>query len=535
MIKIKKLLKGDKARAKIKEGIDLVADYTKVTLGPKGRNVALNQYGPLPTRVVNDGVTIANEISSPDCFIQSGVEMVQEICRKTNFNAGDGTTQTALLTQALIEEGQKYILTGINPIDVKKELESDLERILKELASMSNKIENVSQIRDIATIAGNNDPEIGKAIYSVMKEVGMNASIVIEKGDATRIKTKSVPGMWFDKGYRVPAFINNIKMTAEHTNPSIFLIDSELKWDDDIDNFFKKIAEQNLTRVVIIANEIEGEVLGSLALTNKERLEKGEGIAVCAIEAPAFGEDRKDIMEDIAIYTGAKVISKANGFDLDKVNPLEVAGTCKKFLASSKTTTIIEGAGEEEKVKERIKEIQGLIDQLGPTEKTIKYNLEKRRDTIQSGVGIIYAGGSTEIEIKDRQLRLEDAVLASKSAVKEGYVDGGGITYLRLTAIDNLNIILKIALEAPIKQIALNAGKNPDTILEKYYETFEGYNAKTDKFEDLAKAGVIDATLVVKNALLNAVSLASMFLTTEGIIAEELEKSGDDFHKPRLK
>jgi len=229
-MKVKKLLKGDQAREKIKEGIDLVADYTKVTLGPKGRNVALNQLGPLPTRVVNDGVTIAEQIASRDPFVQAGVEMVQEICKKTNFNAGDGTTQTALLAQAIINEGQKRLVTGYNPMDLKRKIEEDLESALERLEKMSHKVESVEEIRNIATIAGNNDPEIGDAVAGVMEKVGMNASIIIEKGNEQRIRTEAVKGIWFDKGYRVPAFINNPKMTAEYSQPNIFLMDFELKW-----------------------------------------------------------------------------------------------------------------------------------------------------------------------------------------------------------------------------------------------------------------------------------------------------------------
>lgn len=526
-MKVKKLLKGDQAREKIKEGIDLVADYTKVTLGPKGRNVALNQLGPLPTRVVNDGVTIAEQIASRDPFVQAGVEMVQEICKKTNFNAGDGTTQTALLAQAIINEGQKRLVTGYNPMDLKKEIEKDLESALERLGKMSHKVESVEEIRNIATIAGNNDPEIGDAVAGVMEKVGMNASIIIEKGNEQRIRTEAVKGIWFDKGYRVPAFINNPKMTAEYSQPNIFLMDFELKWEDEVMEFFKKIEQAGMDNIIIIANEIEGQLLYSLSLTNKARIEKGEGIYVCAIEAPFGGPDRKDFMEDIAIYTGGKVISKDNGCEtVNHANPEEFVGKCDKIVVTSKTTTIIGGKGDEKAVKDRVAEIQGLIDQLDPNEKTIRENLEKRRDTLDSGVGIIYAGGSTEIEIKDRTLRLEDAVLASKSAIKEGYVPGGGKTYLELSRYIETDI-MRNALQEPIKQIARNAGKNPESIVEKCLYSDVGYNAKTDEFEDMIKVGVIDATLVVKNALKNAVSLAVMFLTTEAIVAEHEEKEDE--------
>ena len=534
MRKGKILLRGEEARQKLKEGIDLVADYTKITLGPKGRNVALNQYGPLPTRIVNDGVTIANEIKSEDPFVQSGIEMVQEICKKTNFNAGDGTTQTALLTQAIINEANRLIAAGNNPVDVKKGLELDSEKLLKQIGDMSHKVENTDDIRHLATISGNNDKEIGNAVADIMDKVGMNASIIIEKGKTERIRTEAVKGMWFDKGYRLPLFINNPKMTAEYKNPNILIIDSDIRYDDEIIELFKKITDAGLDRIIIIANQIEGEALYSLAKTNRLRVERGEAIYICAIEAPRAGEDRKDIMQDIAIYTGGQVIGGEGRQELDKVNLEEVIGSCEKIIVSSKNTTILKGSGDKEKVKARINEIQGLIDQLDPTEKTIRENLEKRKDTIQSGVGIIYAGGSTEIEIKDRQLRLEDAVLASKSAVKEGFVPGGGFTYLALSRSTG-NLIFREALKKVMAQVAENAGKVPEQIVEKAIDKRGGYNALTDEFDDMVEAGVIDATLVLKNALSNAVSLACMYITTEGIIAEYVKEEGNDFNKPRLK
>lgn len=518
-----KIVFGDEAKEKFKEGIDLVANCVKVTLGPKGRNVALKQIGPLPTRVINDGVTIAEQVKSDDPLVQAGIESVIEICRKTNFNAGDGTTQTALLAQKITDEGKKRLMNDINPIDVKKELEDDLDKLLAHLKDLSKKVEKIEDVRSIATISGNNDTKIGDAVAEVMEKVGMNAAIRIKKGSDEAIKTESAKGIWFDKGYRVPAFVNNPKITSEHTDPYIFLIDENLRWSDEIMDFFEKIQEAGMERIIIIANEIEGDALYALALTNKAFLEKNGSIAVCGIEAPFAGPDRKDFLEDIAIYTGAKVISKDNGYELKSVDPKEVAGKCENFEADSKTTTIIGGKGDKDKIKERIDHIKGLIEQTGPNEKTIRENLEGRRDTLESGVGIIYAGGSTEIEIKDRMLRLEDAVLASKSAVKEGYVSGGGLTYLELSKLANSKI-LRNSLQSVTRQIAENAGKNPDSIIEGSGENGIGYNAKADKFENLAESGVIDAYLVVKNALKNAVSLSSMFLTTEVMVVEYDDK-----------
>lgn len=540
-MKVKKLLRGEKARIKLKEGIDTVANYTKVTLGPKGRNVALNQFGPLPTRVVNDGVTIAEEIKSEDPYIQAGVEMVQEICRKTNQNAGDGTTQTALLAQAIINEGQKRLVAGYNPIDLKKEIEEDLESMLDIIKDQSKPVKDIEDIRNLATISGNNDKEIGDALADIMKEVGMNASILIDKGSEAKIKIETVKGIYFDQGFRVPAFINNMdKGIAEYKNPNIFIVNENIRYDDDIKDFFIKCSELDFNNIVIIAKEIEGEALITLALTHKAKYtnpEKDINVNLLAIQAPFIGPDQEDFMEDLACYINGKVISNLN----EVKDPREVVGTCERLVANSKNTTIIGGSGSEENVKKKIVEIKNLIEQTSPSEKTIREKLEKRKDVLESGVGIIYAGGATEIEIKDRLLRLEDAVLASKSAVKEGYIQGGGLLYLLLSQHAKTDI-MRNALKIPTWQIAYNAGKTPEMVVADVLKGWKGgkevtvgYNAKTDVFEDLIKAGVIDATLVLKNALKNAVSLACMFLTTEAIITDfDKYEEGNTGKKPKF-
>jgi len=525
-VKIKKKLFGEEARLKIKQGIDEVANYTKVTLGPKGRNIAFNQWGPLPTRVVNDGVTIANEMGDEDPFVNAGIEMIQEICRKTEQNAGDGTTQTALLTQAIVAEGQKRLISGVNPMEMKRELEDDLAGLLTKLKEFSYPVKTIDDMRNIAVIAGNNDTEIGGAIAEIMDKVGFNASIIIERGSGEKIETETVKGIYFDKGYRAPDFINNFqKGTAEYKAPNIFLVDSELRYDDEVNDFFIKCSNQKINNIVLIANEIEGEVLMSLAATNMDKYrlaqqrELKENVEILVIEAPYFGPDRKDVMQDIAIYTGATVVK-----DLANAEPNEIKGTCERIITDSKTTTIIGAGGKQEEIDKRITNIKNEIEQLDSAEKTIKEKLEKLRDTLASGVGIIYSGGRTEIEMKDRRLRLDDAVLASKSAVKEGYSAGGGKTYLVLSQHAKTEILQR-ALKEVTAQIARNAGKNADTIMETCMaskDAVTGYNARTDTFEDLIKAGVIDATLVLKSALQNAVSAATMFLTVEGIIVDTL-------------
>ena len=517
-MKVKKMLQGDEARAKIKEGIDLVADYVKVTLGPKGRNVAFKNMGPLATRVVNDGVTIAREVKSTDPAIQAGIEMVQEICERTNNNAGDGTTQTAILAQAIISEGQKRLVAGINPMDIKKDLDTEVKVLLEKLTDLSHPVEKIDDVRNIATISGNNDEEIGAAMAEVIEKVGFNASVLIEKGNEETIKTETVKGMYFDKGFLSPIFINiREKGIAEFKNPKIFIVNDTLRWDDELIEWFGSCLKSGYEKIILIANDIEGEALETLCLTNLDKYTaKSDKVIIdlLAIKAPFLGPDREDFLDDLATYTGGKVVKK-----LSEVKVEEVFGSCDRLIATSKTTTIIGGAGKQEDIDKKVDEVKNLIGQLDVYEKVTKEKLEKRRDMLESGVGIIYAGGKTEIEIKDRLLRLEDAVKASKSAIKEGFVAGGGSTYLKLIEATQ-NPILSLALKAITYQVAKNAGKAPEMVIEKCLEQNLGYNAKTDTYDDLLVAGVIDATLVLKNALQNAIGLAGMFLTTEALIVE---------------
>lgn len=529
--KVVKTKMGDEARQKILEGIALVSDFVKITLGPKGRNVAFNQIGPLPTRVINDGVSIAEKIRHEDPFVQAGVEMAQEICNKTNNNAGDGTSQTAFMAYTVCKLGNERVKDGENPVDIKKELESDIPVIVKKLEELSIKVNSPDQIEQVATISGNNDKEIGKAVADVFRKVGLNASILIERGNDEAIKTEITKGLWFDKGFKAPVFMNNAdRGVAEYNEPLIFVINDDMRWVDDITDFFDKVVELNLVdkQFVFIAKEIEGECLKTLAETHYERMTKGGGINVLAIDAPFVGPDQKDFLEDLACYTGAKMIGADYGVKLSEIlNPEEYAGSCDKLVANSKNTTIVGGKGDKKKVEERITGLKALLSQKKKSEKITSEKLEQRIDSLSSGVGVIYAGGNTEIEIKDRYLRLEDSVRASKSAIKKGIVAGGGLTYLNL--IDCVKSeILKKAFTSVIKQVALNAGENPVNILSKFNKElpFNGYNANTGETENLIDAGVIDATLVIENVIKNSIGLASLFLTTEGEIVEKME--GDD-------
>jgi len=522
MIKTKKIL-GDEARIKLKKGIDLVADYTKLTLGPKGRNVAFKKIGPLPTRVVNDGVTIAQEVKDDDPFVSAGIEMVQEICKKTNDNAGDGTTQTALLAQAIVAAGFKRLSSGFNATDIEKEIVADVDNLLVELKKISKPVKTVDDVRNIATISGNNDPEIGDALASIVEKVGMHASIIIDRGTDVRIRTEAVDGIYFNKGYQYPAFINNFKQTAEYKDPKIFIVNEAVRYNSEIEEFFDVIVNNKLQDIIFICKEIEGDALGTFAETHIGKMRGEDGVFLLPLIAPGVGPDQDDFMEDLASAVNAKVIGGNNSYKLNnfKEIPLsEVMGTCERLVSTSKNTTILLGDKKENKeLHSRISLIEKQISELDSAEKVTREKLEKRRDMLTSGVGIIYSGGSTEIEIKDRNLRLEDAALASKAAISDGFVPGGGYTYLLLQESAKSDI-MKEALSAVAKQVALNAGEVPELIVARSLEYKKGWNAKSGKFEDLLESGVIDATSVVKNALRNATSLAGRFLTTEALVVE---------------
>lgn len=526
-MKIKRIIMGDEARLKAKEGIDLVADIVKTTLGPKGRNCLLKTLGPVPPRIVNDGVTIAREIKSEDCFVNAGAEMTHEICFKTNENAGDGTTTTAILAQAITSEAQKRLIAGENPIDIKNELNAELENVLENLKTMSKNVSCNSELKGIATIASNNDDDVGEKIAEVFDKVGRNASILVEKSNESKITVEIVKGVYFDKGWRAPAFVNTQNMKAVLKDALVCVTDKKLNWVDDVDVFFRKVADQGLDKIVVIADEIEGEALATLCVTNKEILNGRSGLHILGIEAPEFGPTREELLEDICIMTGATLISDKTGFDFQSADPTDVLGGCEKIVSDSKTTTIVGGNGDKNNIKKRINDIKAQIDQLGVTEKVTKEKFEKRLSILESGVGIIHAGGVTEIETRDRNLRIEDAILATKSAIKSGYVAGGGYTYLKLAELTKSSI-LKEAFKSIMKQVALNAGKNPDTIIEKAINDDCGWDARNDVFGDLIKMRVIDSTLVLENSIKNAISLASLFITMENQIVETEKEVKND-------
>jgi len=543
-MKHKVILQGKDARSKLKEGVDLVADIIKTTLGPKGRNVIVRNLGPLPPRSMNDGYYIADHIQHDDPFINAGVDMVKEICKKTNDIAGDGTTTTAVLAQRLIEGGLKEVEKGRNPIDIKKELEADLVNIKEKLKELSKPIETNVDVRNIATISGNNDEEIGKALEDIYNKVGKNSAIMVEKSGDSEIRTETIKGIYFDTGFgEAKAFVNNpTKMVAEYKDVKVLCVDEALEYVDDIAPFIERIItqyeEQNKTswdlRLLVIANEIpvKMDAMSVLAENNRAAImrltddkKQPAGFYCVAVQAPEFGPVRSEILEDIAIATGGVCISKANGLKLRDADPRKVLGNAEKVIVNTNTTTIIGGKADSQRLDDRIKMIQGEIDQLHVNAKTTREKLEKRLQVISAGVGIIFAGGSTEMESKERHLRIEDAVLAVKSAVEEGVSIGGGLTYLKLSRLAKTQI-LREACQAVIEQVADNAGQNSMEVIKNLDDdklSYNiGFNALNGTFENLETAGVLDSTKVIRVALENAVSLTGLFLTTSSCVIEEV-------------
>lgn len=542
MSKQKVIFQDSDARFKLKEGIDLVSDIIKTTLGPKGRNVIVKNLGPLPPRSMNDGYYIADHIQHKDPTINAGADMLKEICKKTNDVAGDGTTSTAVLSQSLIDSGLKELESGKNPVDIKNSLNKDLKEVLTKLKELSKPVETAEDVEHIATISGNNDKEIGKAMREIYEKVGKNAAIMVEKSASSEIKTESIKGIYFDRGFgEARAFVNNPqKMTAEYKDMLVLCVDEKLEYIDDIAPFFEKLItqyeEQGKSsweiRILVIANElpVRMDACNVLAENNRAALMrqadqsgKPTGFYVVGVEAPEYGATRSEILEDIAIATGGKVVSKLNGLSMKDVDPKKVLGRADKIIVSSNSTTIVGGNADKDILDERIAMIKGEMEQLHTNAKITREKFEKRLQVISSGVGIIYAGGATEVESKERHLRIEDAVLAVRAAIEEGISKGGGYTYMRLGEKTG-NMMLASACKSIARQVAINAGKDPDEVLKKMTESGMGYNALTDTFEDMEEAGVLDSTKVIRVALENAVSLTSLFLTTSASVIEYVEE-----------
>ncbi len=515
------------AREKLRRGVDKLADAVKVTLGPKGRNVAIDKKFGSPT-ITKDGVTVAKEIELEDKFENLGAQMVKEVASKTSDVAGDGTTTATVLAQAIYREGIKNVTAGANPMFLKKGIDAAVKAIVADLKKMSTPVSDQKEISQVGTISANNDEVIGTLIAEAMEKVGKDGVITVEEAKGTDTTLDVVEGMQFDRGYLSPYFVTNPdSMEASLDDPLILIHDKKISSMKDLLPILEKTAQMGKP-LVIISEDIEGEALATLVV-NKLR----GTLKVAAVKAPGFGDRRKSMLEDVATLTGGKVISEELGFKLENT-VVEDLGNAKKIVIDKDNTTIVEGAGSKEEIQGRIGQIRKQIDDT--TSDYDREKLQERLAKLAGGVAVIEVGAATEVEMKEKKARVEDALHATRAAVEEGIVPGGGVALLRAgKAAKNLklegdeaigaNIVIK-ALEEPIRQIVQNAGEEGSIVVNKVLSekgSF-GYNARTDKYEDLVKAGVIDPTKVTRTALENAASIASLLLTTEAVITDSPEK-----------
>jgi len=519
----KQMLFDEKARQALKAGVDKLANAVKATLGPRGRNVVLDKGFGAP-QIVNDGVTIAKEIELEDKFENMGAELVKEVASRTNDVAGDGTTTATVLAQAIISEGLKNVAAGANPIAIKFGIEKGVKAIVQELQRMKQDISTKEERQQVASISAN-DSDIGRVIAEAMEEVGPEGVITVEEGQSFGIEKEVVEGMEFDKGFLSAYMVTNAeRMEAVYEDPYILITDKKISALNDILPLLEKLAQSGRKELVIVADEVDGEALATLVV-NKLR----GTFNTLAIKAPGFGDRRKEMLEDIAILTGGKVITEDVGLKIENVEIADL-GQARRVVATKEKTTIIDGKGDEEKIKARVAQIKKEIE---ATESDFdKEKLQERLAKLTGGVAVLKVGAATETEIKEKKLRIEDALAATKAAIAEGIVVGGGVALLRaVKVLDGVKVegeeeigidILRRALVEPVRQIAFNAGKNGDIVVEevKRQPGNYGYNAVTDKYEDLVAAGIVDPTKVTRSAIQNAASIAAMFLTTEVAVAD---------------
>ncbi len=525
----KVLLYDEEARKAILKGVNTLADAVKVTLGPKGRNVIIDKSYGSPT-VTKDGVTVAKEIELEDKFENMGAQMVKEVASKTSDVAGDGTTTATILAQALYREGVKAVAAGSNPMDIKRGIDKAVEVVVKELSKMSKPTKDQKEIAQVGTISANNDETIGNIIAEAMGKVGKEGVITVEEAKGLETELEIVEGMQFDRGYLSPYFVTNAdKMLVALEDALILIYEKKISGMKDLLPILEQVAKTNRP-LLIIAEDIEGEALATLVV-NKLR-----GVLnVCAVKAPGFGDRRKAMLEDIAILTGGKMISEDMGYKLESVK-MEDLGRAKKITIDKDNTTLIDGAGKRAELEARVKQIRAQIDET--TSDYDREKLQERLAKLVGGVAVIKVGAATETEMKEKKARVEDALHATRAAVEEGIVPGGGVAYLRtLSALMKLALegdeqigvnIVKKAIEEPLKMIAANAGQEGTIVVEKVKEkkgSF-GFNARTDQYEDMIAAGVIDPTKVTRFALQNAASVAALLLTTQCMIADKPEEKG---------
>jgi chaperonin GroEL len=518
---------GSDARSSLKNGVDKLANAVKVTLGPKGRNVIIDKKFGAPT-VTKDGVTVAKEIELENPVENMGAQMVREVASKTSDVAGDGTTTATVLAQAIYREGLKNVTAGANPMDLKRGIDLAVVKVIAFLKTMSKEVGGREEIAQVGSISANNDKTIGNLIADAMEKVGKDGVITVEESKSAETSLDVVEGMQFDRGYLSPYFVTNSEsMEASLEDPYILIHDKKISAMKDLLPILEKIAQAG-KQLLIIAEDLEGEALATLVV-NKLR----GTLKVCAVKAPGFGDRRKAMLEDIAVLTNGTVISEERGFKLENAT-IEYLGQAKKVTIDKDNTTIVEGGGKTDEIKKRINEIKSQIEKT--TSDYDKEKLQERLAKLSGGVAVLKIGAATEIEMKEKKARVEDALHATRAAVEEGIIPGGGVSLVRaISALDKLQgenqdqttgikIIVK-ALEEPLKQIAANAGHEGAVVFNKVFEGKGdfGFNAATEKYENLIKAGVIDPTKVARTALENAASVSALLLTTEAVVYEKKE------------
>ncbi|HWP00074.1 MAG TPA: chaperonin GroEL [Methylococcus sp.] len=514
----------DDARHRMLAGVNILADAVKQTLGPKGRNVVLEKSFGAPV-VTKDGVSVAKEIELKDKFENMGAQMVKEVASKTSDVAGDGTTTATVLAQAIVREGLKSVAAGANPMDIKRGIDQAVNVVVEELKKLSKPCTDSKAIAQVGTISANSDESIGQIIADAMDKVGKEGVITVEEGSGLQNELDVVEGMQFDRGYLSPYFINQQEtMSVELENPYILLHDKKISNIRDLLPVLEKTAKAGRA-LLIIAEDVEGEALATLVVNNMRGILK-----VCAVKAPGFGDRRKAMLEDIAILTGGRVISEELGLSLEKVE-LSDLGQAKKVQINKENTTIVDGAGDSAAIKGRVEQIRKQIEDT--TSDYDREKLQERVAKLAGGVAVIKVGAATEVEMKEKKARVEDALHATRAAVEEGIVPGGGVALIRAqTALKDLQgknhdqtvgiAILRRAIEEPLRQIVANAGEEPSVVLAKVEEGFGtyGYNAATGQYGDMIEMGILDPTKVTRSALQNAASVAGLMLTTEAMVAE---------------
>lgn len=518
------------ARDGLKRGVDMLADAVKVTLGPKGRNVILDKKFGAPT-VTKDGVSVAKEIELSDPLENMGAQLVKEVASKTADDAGDGTTTATVLTQALFGNGFKNVAAGANPMDLKRGIDKAVATVVADLKKQSKEIKDNSEVAQVATVSANNDAEIGKMIADAMDKVGKDGVITVEEAKGTETEVKTVEGMQFDRGYLSPYFVTNTeKMEAEMENPYILIYDKKISTMKELLPVLEATAQTGKP-LVIISEDVDGEALATLVV-NKIR----GSLKIAAVKAPGFGDRRKAMLEDIAILTGGTVISEERGYKLENAT-LDYLGTAEKVNIDKDNTVIVNGAGKKEDIEARVNQIKQQVENT--TSDYDKEKLQERLAKLSGGVAILYIGAATEVEMKEKKDRVDDALHATRAAVQEGIVAGGGVALIRaIASLDGLTLenddqntgvnIVRMAIEAPLRTIVANAGGEGSVVVNAVKEGKAdfGYNAAKDTYESMFKAGIIDPTKVTRLALENAASIASLLLTSDAAVVDQPEPEG---------